>query len=144
MARLENWTDDIYDYLKVMQSAEFEWGKCDCLIFVSDALKLICDVDPMSKKKKKDPKTIRGKYTTKEKAYELIKRHRKTMPAIMDAHFDRKPVNFAQRGDIVMAKVNGSRSFGVVWNRGKAFFKAEGKGLVEIKVKECTHAWLTY
>jgi hypothetical protein len=137
--RIEGWEKKLNDYIEKTALKTFKWGKCDCLIFASDASKIVCGVDPMSKKKKNDPKTIRGKYKTKEQAYELIKKHRRSFPNIMDVHFDRINPNFAQRGDIVGAKIEGL-TFGVVWG-GKAFFKMENQGYFILPLNECKYAW---
>ncbi len=138
--RLQGWENKLSKYLEKTSGRLFKWGKMDCLIFASNACKLVCGVDPMSKKKSGDPDTIRGAYSTKEDAYKLIKQHRRTITAIMDLHFDRVNPHFAQRGDVVLYKLEGGKTFGVIWG-GKAVFKSFGKGLVMTDVNEKMIAW---
>lgn len=135
--RIEGWEKRLNDYLAEMNSAPFQWGKCDCLIFASDAVKICTGIDPMSKKNTNDPETIRGMYQTKEEARALIKQYRKSIRDIMDVHFKRKPVTKAQRGDVVYYK----QAFGVCAGRGLAFFKNFNSGVEAIKVKDCVLAW---
>lgn len=137
--RIEGWEKRLDEYIQEVSMKSFKWGECDCLIFVSDCCNVICGVDPMSKKKKSDPKTIRGKYKTEEKAKELIREYRRTMPNIMDIHFNRINPNFAQRGDVVMCKIQ-NMTFGIVWG-GKAYFKTDNEGFVTMTLNKCKYAW---
>ena len=137
--RIEGWEINLNKYIEEVANKNFAWGECDCLIFASDACKIVVGIDPMSKKKKTDPKTIRGKYRTQEEAYKLVKEYRKSFPDIMDIHFNRINPNFAQRGDIVAAKIQGM-TFGISWG-GKAFFKMENKGYFTLPLKECKYVW---
>lgn len=134
--RKEGWEKLLDEYITSTALREFKWGECDCLIFASDACKLINGIDPMSYKKKGDPKTIRGAYATKEEAYLLIKKYRKTIKGVMDIHFERVPAMFAQRGDIVLH----NKAFGVVMS-GKAFFKMETKGFLALEITDGMTAW---
>lgn len=138
--RIEGWEKSLDIYIQETSKKVFEWGKCDCLLFVSDACVITCGVDPMSKKIPTDPKTIRGMYHDKETATELIKKYRKTKQAIMDLHFQRVNVGFAQRGDVVLTKLNEGWTFGLVW-AGKAFFKSENEGFIARPLTECKYAW---
>lgn len=140
--RVQGWEALLDTYILGLSEAEFGWGSCDCLLFVSDASQMICNKDPMSKTKPKDPKTIRNKYKTKEEAYKLIKEYRRSLPNIMDVHFERIEPSFAQRGDIVLFKggiVN--NTFGLSWNRGQSLVKLEQKGLLQVPTKSAKYAW---
>ena len=138
--RIEGWEKRLDEYIQSMALREFVWGECDCLIFACDAAVTACGKDPMSYKLEGDPDTIRNSYKTELGAARLIKKYRDGMAGIMDVHFQRKPVAFAQRGDIVLADVKGRETFGVVWS-GKAFFKMENKGLMHKPVADCKLAW---
>jgi hypothetical protein len=134
--RVEGWEKLLDDYIQKMALRPFKWGKCDCLIFSSDWCKIATNIDPMSKKKAKDPDTIRGLYNSEESAKELIKQYRKSVRDIMDVHFKRLGVNFAKRGDIVLYK----NAFGVVLGRGKVVLKTEN-GMISVNVSDCQLAW---
>lgn len=135
--RIEGWETKLNDYFESVRNVPFEWGACDCLIFASDAVKICTGIDPMSKKKKTDPDTIRGMYKTQDEARELIKKYRKSIRDVMDVHFVRQNVNFAKRGDIVFY----NNAFGVCSGRGNAFFKNESEGLQIIKLSDCVLSW---
>lgn len=135
--RIEGWEKQLSNYFETVKDMPFEWGTCDCLIFASDAVYICTGIDPMSKKKKSDPYPVRGAYTTKDEARELIKSYRKPLRDIMDVRFERKNVNFAKRGDVVFYK----NAFGVCAGRGIAFFKSEDFGLEIINLSDCVLAW---
>lgn len=138
--RLQGWEKSLSDYIESIVFKEFKWGECDCLIFASDACKLVCGVDPMLKKFEDDPDTIRGAYETENEAYSLIEKYRKSMPNIMDVHFNRIDNAYASRGDVVLAKLETGYTFGVVSGRGVAFFKSE-KGLIQEPVSKAKYIW---
>lgn len=138
--RKQGWESIFNDYIESIAKKKFEWGSCDCLTFASDCAVAICDTDPMSKKKHTDPDTIRGKYDNRDDAYKLIYKYRKSIPSIMDLHFQRIKPNFTTRGDIVLAKLGNLKTFGVVCS-GKAFFKTEEEGFVSIPLSEGMIAW---
>lgn len=138
--RVQGWEKILSDYITNVAEKDFQWGVCDCLIFVSDAALLSCGKDPMSKIKPEDPETIRGLYSTEYQAARLIAQYRDSLHDIMDVHF--KPIKppFAQRGDIVCANLETGDTFGLCWN-GKAFFKSQNKGFKVTSLKECSLAW---
>lgn len=138
--RFEGWEKKIDEYLQKCSKRRFKWGSMDCLIFASNACKIVCGVDPMAKKRESDPETIRGLYKTAEEAYILIKEYRRTVPAIMDAHFDRININFAQRGDVVLGKLDYGSTFGIIWG-GQAVFKSHDLGLVRVPLNDKMKCW---
>lgn len=138
--RKQGWEIQLERYLLDISMKRFAWGECDCLIFVSDVAQLLTGVDPMSYAKPGDPETIRGLYTSELEAKALIRKYRRSTPAIMDQHFKRVNPSFAQRGDIVISKINNRNCFGVVWS-GKALFKLHDEGFCMLQQTECSHAW---
>ena len=138
--RKQGWEARLISYIEKTSNKKFKWGKCDCLIVVCNAAKIVCDVDPMSKAKPGDPDTIRGAYATREEAYALIKKHRRSLPNIMDIHFKRINPYFAQRGDIVMKKLENGKTFGLVYG-GKALFKLENEGYLVVDISQKMLAW---
>lgn len=138
--RKQGWEKALDTYILSVCEKDFSWGECDCLLFVSDAAFLLSGIDPMSKKNDGDPDTIRGKYSTEEGAFKLIKRLRGSVPNIMDIHFPRVPTGFAQRGDIVLGKITNTYCFGLVGTKS-ALFKTQDRGLLPIPVNNCKIAW---
>lgn len=139
--RLEGWENEFSLYIDKTMSKEFEWGVCDCLIFVSDSARIISGVDPMSYQREGDPETIRGAYSTAHGAIKLIKAYRKDLNDVIDACFKRIGVKYARRGDIVMTKLDQGDTLGVVVDGGKAFFKMNDMGFHVENVSNCEIAW---
>lgn len=139
--RIQGWEKAVEDYIQETAKKKFEWGVCDCLIFVSDAVQIICGKDPMSAALEDDPDTIRGKYSTEKEAYKLIVQHRGTIFNIMDVHFKTVDPAFAQRGDVVLQLVNGNMTFGLVWSKGASVFKTLEEGIVMQKAKDAAQVW---
>lgn len=88
-----------------------------------------------------DPDTIRSAYSSEEEAFALIKEHRGSLPRIMDLHFERVKPAFAQRGDIVLQEVDGQKVFGLVWARGRSYFKTYEEGMVMLNARDAKIAW---
>lgn len=139
--RKQGWESILSQYLEKSTLRRFKWGKFDCLIFVSNAVRLMTGIDPMSKKKRNDPKTIRGLYKTEDEARMLISKFRRSMPNIMDVHFKRINPAFAGKGDVVLMKLSEGNTFGVVGNRGIAFFKTSDAGLIQKPFVSAKFAW---
>ena len=139
--RKEGWEKELDNYLQETMNRHFAWGDMDCLIFVSDACEKLSGIDPMKKKLKSDPETIRGLYDSENGAMELIKKYRKSMRHIMDVHFERIKPSFAQRGDVVMAELENGLAFGLNVGRGKCFFKMKTEGYLTKPLSECLCAW---
>ena len=137
--RIECWEKMLDEHLSEAIKTPFEWGVYDCLVYASDWCKIVCGVDPMSESIDGVIETIRGGYKNKKEARSLIKLHRKSIRNVMDVHFEKIAVNFAQRGDIVIHKM----SFGISVGRGKAMFKTEDLGMVSINLSDCEAAWRT-
>lgn len=138
--RIEGWESRLTKYVETQMKKRFKWGKSDCLIFACDWSILCCGIDPMKRKKPADPETIRGAYTTEEEAKALIKQYRKSLPDIMDVHFQRQAPRKAKRGDIMMGKTPHGNAFGVNIGRGVVMFKAQ-KGILTMKARECSRSW---
>lgn len=134
--RFEGWERNLDDYIQCMAYKSFNWGVCDCLIFVSDSCLITCGKDPMSYR----GETVRGCYSSRSEAENLIKQHRGSMMEIMDFHFERIKVGFAQRGDVILAELDNGPTFGLVWG-GKVFFKTETDGYSVQPLSACKCAW---
>lgn len=121
-------------YLRDVAEKEFAYGICDCVIFASDAVKIMTGIDPMLEG--------RDRYDDLKVGAALIAKHRGGYFGIMDFYFERhKNVRKAQRGDVVVRNIDGHPAFGIVWN-GKAFFKGIERGLVSFPVVESGAAWV--
>lgn len=119
--RIEGWEKILESHIQESASKPFAWGEFDCLTFVSDAVRAMTGIDPMSRKLPDDPETIRGAYQNETEAKALIKDIRGTSANIMDVHFERIAPAFASKGDVALK----GEMFGLVGGRGIVFFKSK-------------------
>jgi len=132
--KLEGWDGRLVDYLQEAARREFRYGVLDCVIFACDGVELQTGIDPMDEG--------RGLYDDLKSGVKLISEKRGSYEGIMDFHFARHDnVMRAQRGDVVLRMVDGLKAYGLVGNGGRAYFKAQGLGLVHHFVKDCDMAW---
>jgi cell wall-associated NlpC family hydrolase len=107
MKRYPDWPERLAQFIESKRTVPFEWGENDCLMFAADAVVAITGEDPTA--------AHRGQYQTGEAVYERIReagglRHMLALPE--------KHRGLAQRGDIVLADVEGVETFGVVAGAG--------------------------
>lgn len=130
--RIEGWERRLSEHLESVRDTEFAWGTHDCVLFASDVCNLVCGIDPAE--------NARGRYHSKEEAFELLKHHGLSQPGILDAHFTRIKPMTAQRGDVVYRRGESGAAFGVVHN-GRAIYLGDSKGLVYETLKRADVAW---
>jgi len=130
--RFEGWEQFAADYIEKMAKTQFEWGISDCVLFACDLAKAMTGKDPAE--------SIRGRYESQRGAIYLIATAERPPEIVMDDYFQRVPIAYAQRGDIVFRAIEGGGfNFGIVWD-GKAVFRAQEKGVVFEKLEGLT-AW---
>ncbi|PCJ99981.1 MAG: hypothetical protein COA45_03980 [Zetaproteobacteria bacterium] len=113
----------------ITQAAQrpFEWGKFDCALFVSDWCVKCAGFDPAL--------NYRGKYKTEIGAKRQLLKKDKSMSNACDDHMLRVGVNFAQKGDICAALLDGSMTMGIIASRGGIWFKTENSGVDLLHIK---------
>lgn len=93
--RKGDWETALAEYIELVRDRPHEYGKHDCMLFVAGAVKVLTGKSLAAKHK--------GKYHDKESAAAYLKTLGFKTPAQMiDANLKRKPIGFAQRGDIVL------------------------------------------
>lgn len=99
--RLPDWPERLADLLAERKRTPFAWGSHDCALFAADAVNAITGDDPA--------KNFRG-YDDEREALRII-HGAGGMRGLVD--LPEKPIGFAQRGDVVLALVDGRETFGV-------------------------------
>lgn len=101
MTRFLDWPERLAEFLRSRRRAPFQWGVNDCALFAADAAHAITGADPAAE--------YRG-YSDEVEALRLIKAAggMRALVALPE-----KPVAFAQRGDGVLALIDGRETFGV-------------------------------
>lgn len=105
--RRHDWPERLAEFIEARRFEPFAWGSNDCALFAADAVNLLTGADHAV--------NLRG-YKTERGAMGKIKRagglraFAKALPE--------KPPGLAQRGDVVLAVVDGRETFGIVSGGG--------------------------
>lgn len=129
--------------IKIIQkygNLPFEWGKNDCCLFSANVLLELKNVDYA--------KALRGNYSSKEEAYELLnkKYSTKNLMQVVSIILDKEMAsNFKNvvPGDFVCFD-NKDNTYSVGVNFGaRSYFITENKGLVAVPNRICKGFWNT-
>lgn len=109
MKRRPDWPERLIEFIEARRVRAFSWGKNDCAMFAADAVHSMTDVDIA--------KPWRG-YSDERGAIERIKEVGGLRQWIEVSGLTEKPKGFAQRGDVVLAILEGRDTVGVVMGDG--------------------------
>lgn len=124
---------ELSDYLERAKVKSFEWGVCDCAIFVCDWIEERIGINPAS--------ICKGAYTTEAEATAFMLDHFGSLSSGLDAEFTRVEKAFRQKGDVALCKIEGRETLGIVGGCGFVFFKSLGKGIVAKREPEILTVW---
>lgn len=133
MIRRNDWETALGEYLAKHQNAVFVFGKLDCALFASGAVRTMTGKDLA--------RGLRGKYRSVAGSVRTLKGLGfDSLAALVDSKLEAVPVSFAQRGDIVM---DASDSLGVCVGREALFVGEEDgdAGLVRLPMASWVRAW---
>lgn len=99
--RRADWPERLAGLIDERRRTPFAWGAQDCALFAADAVQAITGDDPA--------KHFRG-YDDEREALRIVK-DAGGMRGLVD--LPEKPKGFAQRGDVVLAEIDGRETFGV-------------------------------
>lgn len=135
-ARVDNWPAKLNEVIEAHRTMPFEWGKHDCVTFTADCVKAMTDHDPLS--------FYRGGYTTAAGAYEIIEElggiERAVEHSLAFLNAFKREINLAQRGDVVIADIEGKLIVGI-WIGRAALMPSEQIGLTEIPKEMIKTCW---
>lgn len=103
MQRIDGWESRLNDFIESRYNTPFQWGFHDCALFSYDAVKEITGIDLAF--------FFRGKYSDKQSAYELVKKHSgggldKTVENLAKQFgLEEIKASFAGRGDLALCNV---------------------------------------
>jgi hypothetical protein len=139
-AKRGEWEKKLSELIEEASKRSFEYGKFDCALFACDAIKSLTGFDPRE--------IIAEQYQGEEEAEKIILQYggiEGIAAAVADRFgFNLIPVSFAQRGDIVLAKIKNIKSLGVCIGKKVVFpCGRPQKGLVFIDIdsKLLIKAW---
>lgn len=107
MKRHSDWPEKLAEFIEARRKRAFSWGQQDCALFAADGILVMTGVDPAE--------GLRG-YRSVSGAAKRIKQAGGMRE--LATSFPEKPVGLAQRGDLVLADVDGRESFGLVAGAG--------------------------
>lgn len=110
MKRLPDWPERLIAFFEARRVRAFSWGSNDCWTFVVDAVCAMTGVD--TGQRWRTYKTERGALASIKKVGGL----RKWVETNIGME---KPKGFAQRGDVVLAVLDGRETLGIVMGDGK-------------------------
>jgi hypothetical protein len=130
--RLPDWEQRLSDFIADNMTKPFAWGEHDCALFGTACAAELTGTDEAA--------IFRGKYSTREGSALALRQYGKgTLLKTLDDLYQRKPVAFAQRGDLVWS----AGAVGVC-DGAKAWFVGQDgdfEGLVTVPRREWTKAW---
>ncbi len=113
-------------FITMMSKTPFEWGVCDCALFVADWCVVYGGFDPAE--------SYRGRYKTEIGAKRQLLKKDKSMANALDLFMQRIKPNFAQKGDVCCADLDDGLTMGIVAGRGNVWFKTDKEGMILIKI----------
>ncbi len=132
--RKENWKDILYHYINKNQDREYELGTHDCVLFASNVILAMTDIDIA--------KDYRGKYKTKTEYLKLFKNlDVRTLEEITNKELGWSlPISKAQIGDLVLyVDSENIQHLGI--NLGLCVVIPGVEGLHYIYTKRCKLVW---
>lgn len=131
MKRFPDWEVRLCSYLEPLRDQAFKWGELDCAIFAAGAVQAMTGEDPM--------RGLRG-YQSEAAAENILKtKAGGTLIRFMDGKFERVPVGFAHRGDLVM--VDGGLALAMGDVAIQVGQQGEREGLIRRPRGEWQRAW---
>lgn len=105
----DDWRERLAGFLEHNRERPFRWGSWDCCLFVSDAVRVMTGVDMAG--------PMRGTYHTAHGAFCAVRGQLEIFASIMARRHgldERVRVRDAEPGDIVLARIDGRDTLGVV------------------------------
>lgn len=127
-----NWQTDFLKMVGDKATEPFVWGKNDCAMFAADAVQLICGTDFASE--------FRGKYKTEVGAKRSIAKQGGIVE-ILNSKLEAIPVDFSQRGDLVLFDGDLGSTLGIYWHGGVFAAGPDGVVLIDAIHHKITNAW---
>ena len=134
VSRLENWPLRLSKYLNERSDKPFEWGKNDCLMFVSGAVAAVTGYDFSDEYLP---------YSTRKEADEMLQEYDGVVGIISEhlGHSGTEKILTAQRGDVVLFRLNDENIAGIVDDSGRFFQIVTEKGLLRVPLKRAVRVW---
>lgn len=131
--RKADWPTKLAEALNEAKNKPFAWGSHDCVLFAADVVKAITGKDYAAEH--------RGTYNSARGAYQFLQKHSpdKAASGLVDQFFDRIPVKFAGRGDVLAIQTKHGPALGIC--AGMFGFFVLDTGLVRYPLNICSLAW---
>ena len=143
MKRLDDWQSRLHVYLEACEAKPFRYGQFDCCLFACGAVEAMTGVDLAA--------PFRGSYGTRIRAWKALGEYG-GFPASLEKALERAardhgmaetPVNFANRGDLVLVPRSRDFSLGLVSLSGTEILVPAYRGYLDIPLQSAARAWRT-
>lgn len=132
MKRKDNWSQLLNDWYEKAITRKFEWGSFDCALMAADCIRTITDTDVVP--------DLWGSYYTPLGAYR-IQEENGGLEGICDSRIgNRIHPNLAQRGDILLLKVDNRETLSVCFGT-EVLVMMKKPRLVNKRVLHILAAW---
>jgi uncharacterized protein YfcZ (UPF0381/DUF406 family) len=134
VTRKPDWQVLLHAFLMEHRYDAFRYGRCDCCLFVCDAVSVMTGVDPAA--------AFRGTYSSRAQARRAYGSVQELAEAVTAKHgMPESPVLHARRGDVALIKRNRDYSLGLVAMNGLDIVLASSRGLWRVPVSLAVRAW---
>ncbi len=129
----ENWPSILANQIEQAERTPFEWGVNDCCLWSATVVDAMTGVDPA--------KDFRGLYSTEAEAKIVLESlGTGDIKSIIVSIFGEPiGIKLAQRGDVVLAIIDGQQTVGICVG-GRTAFKSL-TGLIQLPTLKCDCAW---
>ena len=105
LKRLSDWEDRLAGLIALRIDQPFAWGANDCALFAADCIKAMTGVDPAV--------SVRGQWSSQGEAVRVIAKQGGLGQFVSRLGLAEVPPLFAQRGDLVLHRRDGSDALAI-------------------------------
>lgn len=130
MARFHDWPERLSKFIESRRNVPFKWGENDCALFAADCVLELTGID--------HAEGMRGNYQCETYAAQLVR-----LAGGMRTFAQRlteKHLGHVQRGDVVLAVINGRETYGIAVGNGQ-WCSPGVTGLVFRPMSDVIHAF---
>lgn len=131
MRRLPDWEQHLSDLVGQRLSTPFAWGSNDCVLFAADGIAAMTGVDPAG--------SLRGQWAGRGEAVRVIARLGGLAAAVDTLGMDPIGPLFAQRGDLVLHRRDGTDALALCL--GNQLAGPSDSGLLFFGLENGVQAW---
>lgn len=132
LTRVQDWPERLHEYVELVAGERFAWGRFDCCLFAADAVRVMTGFDGAA--------PLRGRYSSEGEALALLQAEGGLEAYVSHVLGVPRAPLYAQRGDVVLRRVEGEMdALGVCLGVMAAF--AAPRGITLVPLDQCAMCW---